>query len=208
MLRFYKFPKWLKGFYPGAIWDFFCNDEHKTIYLTFDDGPTPEVTEWVLNLLDKYNAKATFFCLGENVKNHPNIFRDYLERGHRIGNHTMNHLQGYKTELNAYVKDVNDARQLIDSKLFRPPYGKCTFTQHKELKLMGYSTIFWSHLSYDFDNTLTSEKRIKKLKKNVKSGSILVFHDSLKAFPQLRNDLPIILEYLRIEGFSFKAIKV
>lgn len=206
MLRFYKFPKWLKGIYPGAVWDFFCDTKPKTIYLTFDDGPTPEVTDWVIELLASYNAKATFFCLGQNVKNHPSIFQEYLNHGHTVGNHTMNHLKGTKTKLKTYIKDVIEARQLIDSNLFRPPYGKYTSTQHRKIKQLGYKTIFWSHLTYDFDRSLSSKKRIEKLKHNVRNGSILVFHDSIKAFPQLKKDLPVILDYLQLEGYVFKSI--
>ena len=208
MLRFYKFPKWLYGFYPGAIWDFFLNDNPKIIYLTFDDGPTPQVTTWLLDLLDSYDAKATFFCMGKNVKNHPELYKKYLSNGHGVGNHTMNHLKGVRTKLSDYVKDVEEARKYIDSTLFRPPYGKYSAKQHKALSNLNYNTIFWSYLTYDFDKTLSSKKRINNVIQNVKSGSILVFHDSVKAFPQLEKDLPVILNYLKNEGYLFKAIKM
>jgi peptidoglycan/xylan/chitin deacetylase (PgdA/CDA1 family) len=207
VVRIYKFPKWLKRFYPLAIWDFFLNKESKEIYLTFDDGPTPEVSAWVLNELDKVNAKATFFCIGENVKKYPILYKQYLSKGHAVGNHTMNHLNGFKVKSKQYIENVQQAEEYIKSKLFRPPYGKCTPKQHKILRDKGYKTIFWSHITYDFDVTLPSDKRIKKFKANLKNGNIIVFHDSLKAFPQLKKDLPIMLDYLKQQGYTFCSIK-
>ena len=210
MIRFYKFPKWLKGFYPGAIWDFFLKSDSssKVVYLTFDDGPTKDVTKWILHELDKVNAKATFFCVGENVKNLPNLFDEYIKGGHAVGNHTMNHLNGPKTSNEKYIKNVLKAKKHIESNLFRPPYGKCTPKQFKQISLLGFKTIFWSHLTYDYDMSLSSYKRIRAFKENVKDGSIVVFHDSLKAFPQLKTDLPILLCFLSDKGFSFKAIEL
>lgn len=209
MIRFYNFPKWLKGIYPGAIWDFFLESSanEKVIYLTFDDGPTPEVTDWILMELDKVNALATFFCIGQNVEEHPDLFESYLKKGHMVGNHTMNHLKGHKTDSIKYVENVLKAQKHIDSTLFRPPYGRCTPKQHKKLKLLGFKTIFWSHLTYDFDKTVSSSKRIRKIKQNLKSGSVLVFHDSVKAYSQLKTDLPIILNHLKKENYEFRVIK-
>ena len=209
MIRLYKFPKWLKGFYPGAIWDFFLESKSsdKVIYLTFDDGPTEHVTDWVLNELDKVGAKATFFCLGKNVKNHPSLYQSYLSNGHVVGNHTMNHLNGPKTENKKYLENVLKAKEYVNSSLFRPPYGKCTPQQHKEITQAGFKTIFWTHLTYDFDKSLPSEKRISKIKENLQSGSILVFHDSEKAFPQLKTDLPIVLKFLKEDGYKFNVIE-
>tara|TARA_B100000809_G_scaffold261743_1_gene311219 strand:+ start:869 stop:1501 length:633 start_codon:yes stop_codon:yes gene_type:complete len=209
MIRFYKFPKWLKGFYPGAIWDFFLEPipSNKEIYLTFDDGPTIEVTDWILNQLDIVDAKVTFFCVGENVKNLPEIYKKYLEKGHAVGNHTMNHLKGFNTDNNIYIDDILKAGAHINSSLFRPPYGKCTPKQFKLIKGLGFKTVFWSHLTYDFDSSLASNKRMSAFKKNLKSGSIIVFHDSLKAFSQLKKDLPIILNHLKQENFKFKIIE-
>lgn len=210
MFRFYKFPKWFKGFYPGAIWDFFLESgsNQKVVYLTFDDGPTKEVSEWILAELKKVNAKATFFCVGENVKNNPKIFKAYLNNGHSAGNHTMNHLKGSSTNNKKYLENVLKAKEYIDSSLFRPPYGKCTPKQYQLIKKEGFKTVFWSHLTYDFDATLSSEKRIEALKSNLKSGSVLVFHDSFKAFPQLKTDLPVILNYMKDEGYQFKRIEI
>ena len=205
-MRFYKFPKWLKRFYPNAIWDFFLNQSQKNIYLTFDDGPTPMVTEWVLDILKQYNAKATFFCVGNNVKKHPKLYNRYIEEGHSVGNHTMNHTKGISTNTKIYINDVMEASHYIKSNLFRPPYGKCTPKQYKQLFKMGYQTIFWSHLYYDFDANLSSGERLSQLKSNVKLGSIIVFHDSHKAFPQLKKELPQLLEFYQSKGYQFKAI--
>ena len=205
-MRFYKFPKWLKRFYPNAIWDFYFSKSSKNIYLTFDDGPTPEITEWIIECLNSFQAKATFFCVGNNVKKYPNLYQKYIENGHSVGNHTMNHLNGAKVTSKKYLDDVKKAKAFIHSNLFRPPYGKCTPKQYKQISKLGFSTIFWSHLSYDFDKKLPSEERIKQLKTKVKPGSIIVFHDSVKAFPQLKKELPIILEYFKSKGFQFKKI--
>jgi len=205
-MRYYKFPKWLKRFYPNAIWDFFLNDNSSAIYLTFDDGPTPDVTEWVLNCLNDHQAKATFFCLGKNVINNPQLFNEIIEQGHSVGNHSMNHLKGINTSINKYIDDVVEAKKYIKSNLFRPPYGKCKPKQHKALTQLGFKTVFWSHLSYDFDENLSSNERINQLKNNVKPGSIIVFHDSQKAFPQLKKELPIFLEFYTKKGYSFNSI--
>ncbi len=205
-MRYYKFPKWLKRFYPNAIWDFFLQENSSVIYLTFDDGPTPEVTKWVLDCLDKYQAKATFFCLGKNVKNNPQLFNEILKHGHAVGNHSMNHLKGINTSTKKYIDDVVEAKKYIKSNLFRPPYGKCLPAQHKELSKLGFQTVFWSHISYDYDKTLSSTQRLKHLKLKVKPGTIIVFHDSQKAFPQLQNELPIILQYYKTKGYQFKVI--
>jgi len=209
LIRYYKFPKWLKWFYPHAIWDFFDvkNLKSPAIYLTFDDGPTPKVTEWVLTELKKHNAKATFFCIGNSVKNNPETYQKVLDDGHSVGNHSMGHEKGLKTHHDLYVKSVVNAKKSIDSKLFRPPYGKCTIKQYKTLCNLGFKFVFWSYLTYDFDAQLTSKKRIKKTLNYAKNGSVIVFHDSNKAFPQLKQDLPDILESLHKKGFIFKAIK-
>lgn len=205
-MRFYKFPKWLKRFYPNAIWDFFLDDSQHNIYLTFDDGPTPMVTEWILDILSQYNAKATFFCVGNNVKKYPKLYNRYIEEGHSVGNHTMNHLKGISTNTKTYINDVIESSHYINSTLFRPPYGKCTPKQYKQLLSLGYQTIFWSHLYYDFDSNLTSNERFHQLKSNVKPGSIIVFHDSQKALPQLKKELPQLLEFFQSKGYHFKPI--
>ncbi len=207
-MRFYKFPKWLKRFYPGAIWDFSFTNASKKIYLTFDDGPNPVTTEWILNTLSAYQAKATFFCIGKNVFQHPELVEIIAQNGHAIGNHSHSHVNGFKLNTIDYIEDIRKAKKEINSVLFRPPYGKITPKQHKLVNQLGLTTVFWSHISYDFDMTLSSEKRLKKLFAQIKSGSIVVFHDSDKAFPQLFNELPIILKTLMEKGFEFESISV
>jgi len=207
MFRFYKFPKWCKGFYPEAIWDFFLNKNDKVIYLTFDDGPNPTTTNWILEELDRVDAKATFFCVGEQVKKNPALFSDILKNKHNVGNHSMTHINGFKTKYENYVKDVESASQYIKSKMFRPPYGKITPKQYKKLVELGYRIVFWSYISYDFDASLKSATRINKILDHVKNGSIIVFHDSKKAYPQLKKELPFILEQLKQKGFRFKTIQ-
>ncbi|NOQ70904.1 MAG: polysaccharide deacetylase family protein [Crocinitomix sp.] len=206
-MRYYKFPKWLKRFYPGAVWDFFLSDtSQKTIYLTFDDGPNPDSTDWILDLLDKHAAKATFFCLGKNVEQHPLLFQKLVTNKHQVANHTYSHLNGIHSNSQTYVADVEKAQALIDSKLFRPPYGRMTTKQHKILTEKGFKTVFWSHITYDFDPSLASAKRIEMALKRVKNQAIVVFHDSTKAFPQLQHELPLLLNKWTEEGYQFKAL--
>ncbi len=214
-MRYYKFPKWFKPLYPGAIWDFYFqenqigqNDSESkgVIYLTFDDGPNPATTEWLLELLQRYQAKATFFCVGKNVQNHPELVQKIKDHGHQIGNHTHNHLNGFKTKTKHYIKDVLEAAKGNDSLLFRPPYGKLTPKQFNQLKIHQFKVVFWSHITYDFDKVLATSKRQKNTLKRVKNGSIVVFHDSDKAFPQLENELPKLLEHWHQEGYRFEGL--
>lgn len=203
------------------IWRF--SMDKKEIFLTFDDGPTPEITQFVLDELKKYNAKATFFCIGKNIKNYPEIFNKILEEKHAIGNHTQNHLNGWKTKKIDYLEDISNCEHVISSistslntgsveksrksKLFRPPYGKIKKQQAKEILQKGYKIIMWSVLSADFDTTISKEKCLQNVLKNTKNGSIIVFHDSLKAAEKLRFVLPKVLEEFSKKGFSFKAIE-
>jgi peptidoglycan/xylan/chitin deacetylase (PgdA/CDA1 family) len=206
-MRFYKFPKWQQWFYPKAIFDFHNQTELielKTIYLTFDDGPTLGITNEILEILDVFNAKATFFCVGKKVKSNPELFQEIIKKGHSVGNHSMTHLNGFKTPTKTYVSDVLEAKKYIDSNLFRPPYGKCTPKQHKELNKLGFKTVFWSHLTYDFDSVLTHQKRFNKLRSESKSGSIIVFHDTLNSFNEI--EFKRILEYYRESNYKFQSI--
>ena len=206
-MRHYKFPKWLKRFYPRAIWDFSRKVRNeKVIYLTFDDGPCPESTPWLLDLLKKFGAKATFFCLGKNVSDHPTLVNRITEAGHTIGNHGYNHLNGFRVKTNDYIKDVIKAERNIKSNLFRPPYGKLTPGQHKKIKRLGYHTVFWSHISYDFDSNLGTDLRITKTIEATKPGAVIVFHDSAKAYPQLKNELPQLMEHWKHQGYRFASI--
>lgn len=198
-----KTPKVLKRTYPKYLWDF--TSIEKNIYLTFDDGPTPEITSWVLAELKKYNAKATFFCIGKNVEQHPDLFKEVLAEGHTVGNHTYSHLNGWETKSFAYLKDVIKCGKVFQSKLFRPPYGKITRFQAKAI-LSDYTIVMWDVLSADFDKNCSPEKCLKNVIENAKKGSIIVFHDSLKAEKNLKYALPKVLEHFSKQGFQFKAI--
>jgi len=204
-MNFYwvKTNRFIKKLFSNYVWDI-PNTENK-IYLTFDDGPTPEITEWVLEELEKHNAKATFFCIGNNIKKHPEIFEKLISKGHSIGNHTFNHLNGWKTSTDDYLENSRLCETICN--LFRPPYGKIKASQAKKLKQLGYQIIMWDVLSADYDATITQKKCLENVVKNVQSGSIIVFHDSVKAFPNLEYTLPKALEILNKKGFVFEAIK-
>jgi len=196
-------PKLYRNLYKGSHWRF--NTDEKSVYLTFDDGPIPEITPWVLDLLDKYNIKATFFCVGDNVQNHPDIFRMIRERGHKIGNHTFHHIQALKTDIQSYLKEVEDADRLINSKLFRPPYGHMFFSQFKALRKL-YKVIMWDVVTRDYSHLMTAGQVVEVVKKYARNGSIIVFHDSLKAGDRMKEALPKSIEWLLEQGYSFKVI--
>lgn len=177
----------------------------KSVYLTFDDGPTPVVTPWTLEVLKKYDAKATFFCLGKNVDAQPKIYRQIIEEGHTVGNHTYDHRSGFKTTTPEYIYQVEKAGKVIDSEFFRPPYGRIRRAQSK-LLMKDYKIIMWDVLSGDFDTSITSDKCIRNVVNNVEDGSIVVFHDSKKAFPILQKSLPSVLKTLQKEGYCFSKI--
>ena len=209
---FPRTPRFMMRFFSTYTWRFLS--DKKEIFLTFDDGPTPEITEFVLTELKKYNAKATFFCIGKNIQNHPEIFSKLISDGHSIGNHTQNHLKGWKSETNTYVKNTLECEQTITQfnsstithKLFRPPYGKIKSSQAKELIKKGYKIIMWSVLSADFDTTISNEKCLENVLKNTQPGSIIVFHDSVKAAERMKYALPKVLKHFSDKGFVFKAI--
>lgn len=214
-------PYWIKTnriikmIFSDLIWD--IPNKEKKIYLTFDDGPTPEITEWVLAELEKHNAKATFFCIGKNIAAHPEIFYKVIEKGHYIGNHTYNHLNGWKATTNEYLENfelceaaISNQRSKIKnlkSKIFRPPYGKIKTAQAKKLRQQGYKIIMWDVLSADFDQTISKEECLNNVINNTQSGSIIVFHDSIKAFKNLEYVLPRALEYLARNNYSFETIQ-
>lgn len=197
-------------------------NDQKVIYLTFDDGPTPEITNWTLELLKSYNAKATFFCIGNNIESHPEIFQDTLKDGHVIGNHTFSHLKGWATNTEVYVNEVlktqetigfqqstNDNQQsAINKKLFRPPYGKIKSSQGKQLLNLGYKIIMWDVLAFDWKDSITKEQSAKNVISKTEDGSIVVFHDSLKAAPRMQYALAKTLEHFSKEGFVFKSIPI
>lgn len=197
----------IKKLFPNLIWD--IPNKEKKIYLTFDDGPTPEITQWVLAELEKHHAKATFFCIGKNITAHPEIFNTIIEKGHSIGNHTYNHLNGWKTKTEHYIENsllCENNISNLQSKLFRPPYGKITAAQAKELRQLGYKIIMWDVLSADFDQTISPEKCLDNVLKNTQSGSIIVFHDSVKAYKNLEYVLPRALDYLTKNNYSFEKL--
>ncbi|MCG2610850.1 polysaccharide deacetylase family protein [Flavobacterium sp. SM15] len=202
----------IKRLFANQIWD--LPNSEKKIYLTFDDGPTPEVTEWVLSVLKSYQAKATFFCIGDNIRKYPEIFNKVLAQGHSIGNHTFNHLQGWKTSNKEYLENVLLCHEEIlkqttiqsNKKFFRPPYGKLKLSQSAKLRKLGYKIIMWDVLSADFDNGITAEKCLENVVSNTAQGSIIVFHDSKKAFQNLEYTLPKALAALKEKGFVFEAL--
>jgi peptidoglycan/xylan/chitin deacetylase (PgdA/CDA1 family) len=198
-----KTPSLLKKLYPALVWD--IKPAKPCIFLTFDDGPIPIVTPLVLNILKKYNAKATFFCIGDNVNKHPDIFEQVKNEGHAIGNHTYNHLNGWKTDDNIYLENTLKADKQQHTKLFRPPYGRIKRSQTKLLQsaIPGVKIIMWDVLTGDFDTNLSPEKCLQNVLKKTKNGSIVVFHDSLKALDRLEYVLPRAMETWSKKGFGF-----
>ncbi|MEA2107102.1 MAG: polysaccharide deacetylase family protein [Bacteroidota bacterium] len=185
------------------IW-YFPQRENE-IFLTFDDGPTPEFTPWALSVLKEYNARATFFCLGKKVEQNPGLFQQIKDEGHAVGNHSYSHLSGWKTKNQTYYKDVYKASEFIYSKLFRPPYGEIKLKQIKQLKGK-YRIVMWDVLSYDYDPQITPQKCLRNVLKKATSGSIVVFHDKQKARKNLQYTLPRVLQHLSDKGFVFKPI--
>jgi peptidoglycan-N-acetylglucosamine deacetylase len=179
--------------------------DEKRIFLTFDDGPIPELTPWVLDVLQEYKAKATFFCVGDNVQKNPDIFNRIVREKHTVGNHTFNHLNGWKNKLDDYVDNIEEFQKYLETDLFRPPYGKIKPKQIKKLK-EDYSIIYWTVLSGDFDENLKPEKCLHRIKKKTKAGSIIVFHDNMKAYPRIKYALPKYLEHFSQLGYSFDAL--
>ena len=202
-----KTPFWLRALYPKCTWK--IPSMEKVIYLTFDDGPHPEATPFVLEILKKYNAKATFFCIGNNVLKHSNVYESIQQAGHAIGNHTYDHLNGWKTDTNTYLENIKDAATLIDSPLFRPPYGRIKRSQIKKVKqaFPDMRIVMWDVLSADFDTRLPAEACLGYTIYHSKNGSIVLFHDSEKAFPRLQTTLPKMLAHFSSEGYTFEAIK-
>ncbi len=198
-------PRWLRLFYSSFHWK--INSESKNIYLTFDDGPTPEITEWVLNELASYKAKATFFCIGRNVERHPEIYAKILKAGHAVGNHTYSHLNGWKTDKYEYTNDVELASEFIKPKLFRPPYGKIGHAQIRAIKKMGYRMYMWDVLSEDYNQEISPEQCLDNVLKYTSKGSIVVFHDSVKASPNLYYALPQVLNFFKEKGYNFQKLK-
>lgn len=188
--------------YPKRVWHIPTNE--KVIYLSFDDGPHPEITPFVLNLLKQYEAKASFFCIGRNVELYPQVYEQIIAGGHSVGNHTYHHKNGFKVKEEEYLEDVNKAENWISSDLFRPPYGRLRSKQASKLK--NYRIIMWDVLSGDFDLKLNKEKSLAMVKAKTRAGSILVFHDSEKAREKLEFVLPAMLSYFKQKGYRFEKI--
>jgi len=203
-----KTPFWLRALYPACTWK--MPSTEKVIYLSFDDGPHPEATPFVLAQLKKYDAKASFFCIGNNVLSYANIYEQILQEGHVVGNHTYDHLNGWKTDTATYLENIQSASNLIVSNLFRPPYGRIKRNQLKKIaadKTMPQQIIMWDVLSGDFDLKLSGEQCAQNVIKHAQPGSIVVFHDSAKAWDRLQMALPAVLDYFSDLGYRFEVIQ-
>jgi len=198
-----KTPAIVKPLFKDLVFN--IKTDQMVLYLTFDDGPHPTITPWVIKQLAKYNAKCTFFCVGDNIRKYPDAFNLLIENGHYIGNHTYNHLNGWKTINTAYIDNISKCQTLTRSNLFRPPYGKITKSQADCIKHK-YKIIIWDVLSADFDIKVTPEKCLRNVVDNVEKGSIIVFHDSEKAEPRLKETLPQVLQHLTNLGYKFESL--
>lgn len=190
--------------FPEAVWRI-KRRNRRVVYLTFDDGPIPEVTPWVLDLLDRYGIKATFFMVGDNVRKHPGVFGEVKRRGHSYGNHTMHHLQGFKVSTVRYMRDILEADGLIDSSLFRPPHGLIRWAQAAAIKNR-YNIVMYDLVTRDYSRMMTPDKVVRNVRRYTRNGSIIVFHDSLKAWPNLREALPRAIEWLIAQGYEFEPL--
>ena len=203
-MKIYRTPRLFVKLFPSITWSFFS--KQPTIYLTFDDGPTAELTEAILDILDTYEAKATFFCVGENAVRFPELMTSIQEKGHAIGNHTMRHLNGLRESTEKYINDVNEANAILNTKLFRPPYGKMKRTQYNQLK-KHYQIIMWSFLTYDFNPDINMVDVFQKYTSQFRSGDIIVLHDNLKSKEKITTLLPMILDWGTKKGIVFSAIQ-
>lgn len=216
-----RIPRIVKSLYPRRIWE--GPKEGKKIYLTFDDGPIPEITPWVLQQLKFYGAQATFFCIGDNIRKYPEVFKQVISEGHVAGNHTCKHLNGWKTPVAEYVKNTDAAQQILErhllrsenpseekavkNLLFRPPYGRIKNRQARALEKKGYRIVMWDIISMDYDAGISPEKCYRNVIDHAQSGSIIVFHDSVKAARNLKSVLPKVLEYYSRKGYSFEKLQ-
>lgn len=202
-MKLYKTPRFLRLIFNRRSWGFSLNEN--VLYLTFDDGPHPDITPWVLDELLKENVKATFFCVGENVARYPEIYQRILAEGHAVGNHTMKHENALKTKPTDYLRSVEQAGKLIDSKLFRPPYGRLTPALARKIR-KEYSIIMWSWLSYDYDRSVPIETILEKAEKQIKSGQILVLHDNPKMADRQKQLLPALLQILKKKNLQSQPL--
>ena len=190
---------------PGGLFRRHEPGHQHAVYLTFDDGPIPEVTPWVLDMLDRYGIKATFFMVGDNVRKHPEVYEEVVRRGHRIGNHTMHHVSGFRLTRRSYLRDVAEARQYIDSDLFRPPHGwlrpRQTWVLHEQFRVVMFDLV-----TRDYSKWLRPQDVVRNVKRFARDGSVIVFHDSLKSWPRLQEALPQALEWLLGQGYEFRLL--
>ena len=210
-MRFFKTPLLVKSLFPSFVWN--IKGEEKIVYPTFDDGPLPELTDYILWELGRVNAKGTFFCVGDNIKKYPDIARRIVNEGHVIGNHTFHHLNGWNTPTEEYIDNAEKFEEIYRAnvgenvpKLFRPPYGKITRKQSSILQKWGYKIIMWDVLSYDFDSRLNLEQALEAITSKTKSGTIILFHDNYKAKNNMQYLLPLYLDWFGKKGFQFKSI--
>ena len=199
---FVKTPSLTKYLFPSLVWK--QNTDQKKIWITFDDGPDETVTPYLINVLEKFNIKATFFIIGNQAKKYPELVKLIINNGHKIGNHSFSHLNGFSTNNNKYLEDVEQAKKYIDSDIFRPPYGKITPFQIKNLK-KDFKIIMWDIMSWDFKENIYPNKIYKNVIDNVENGSIILFHNNLKSYNNLKNSLEIILERLKDKGYQFST---
>ena len=190
---------------PGGLFRRHEPGHQHAVYLTFDDGPIPEVTPWVLDVLDRYGIKATFFMVGDNVRKHPEVYEEVVRRGHRIGNHTMHHVSGFRLTRRNYLRDVAEARQYIDSDLFRPPHGwlrpRQTWALHEQFRVVMFDLV-----TRDYSKWMRAQDVVRNVKLFARDGSVIVFHDSLKSWPRLQEALPKALEWLIAQGYEFRLL--
>lgn len=203
MLWYQKIPLWFQKLFPGKTWR--KETKQKAVYLTFDDGPHPEITDWVITALNKHGMKGTFFCVGDNARKYPEVLEKLKQNGHALGNHTMHHLKGWQTTKDVYLKDVEMCAKYVDSTLFRPPYGRISRSQSKAIE-KNYQIIMWNLLSCDFNPKLNRQKALEGLMRKTSNGSIIVFHDSEKAEQNLKFMLPPYLDYLNQNGYTCNTL--
>lgn len=204
MRLLYQFPTWLQRLYRGVVWR--MDPSSKVVYLTFDDGPIPECTPQILDILAQYGVKATFFMVGENVERYPELLARVRREGHAVGNHTYHHLKGFKTCTHAYLQDVQQANAILQTHLFRPPHGRMKYSQKKALRLAGQTIYLWDVLTHDYNPCYSVEKMLSVVKRYTRNGSIIVMHDSLKSKDRMLKVLPLVIQWLHAEGYKCETL--
>ena len=204
MRLLYQFPTWLQRLYRGVVWR--MDSSSKVVYLTFDDGPIPECTPQVLDILAQYGVKATFFMVGENAERYPELLARVRGEGHAVGNHTYHHLKGFKTCTHAYLHDIQQANAILQTHLFRPPHGRMKYSQKKALRLAGQTIYLWDVLTHDYNPCYSVEKILSVVKRYTRNGSIIVMHDSLKSKDRMLKVLPLVIQWLHAEGYQCETL--